>query len=77
MFALKTNSGTPSELVFPVIITEVSAPYVLRWGGGTRWLFYSYHSWTLKRVGAGTLITDEEVFSGLLARIVKETRSRA
>jgi hypothetical protein len=67
-FTLKTNSGTPSELVFSVTVTEVSAPNALRWKGGKRWVFYGYHSWTLKRSDAGTLVTDEEVFSGLLAR---------
>ncbi|HEY2582159.1 MAG TPA: hypothetical protein VGI43_10135, partial [Mucilaginibacter sp.] len=41
-----------------------------RWEGGKRWVFYGYHSWTLTRLDGGTLVTDEEVFRGLLARVV-------
>jgi hypothetical protein len=64
---LRTNAGTPAELEFEVTVTEVNAPSTLAWEGGDPAVFYGRHRFRLVPGGGGTVLVDQETFTGAMA----------
>lgn len=64
---MRFSKGTSGDRDFTVKIADAVEPATLAWEGGDPDQFYGHHRWTLTPTDEGTLVVDEEVFSGSMA----------
>ena len=73
---LRLAPSSGAGYAFRPTVTALDAPHRFAWvgrTGGVPGIFDGAHSYTLRPDGAGTELVDREVYSGLLAPLVRRT----